>query len=93
MFFISVKFVTSPLAVLTGGLNRNSEGEDLKPGPPAPQASTILSFTTPPVAFGTLYITQSKFQTITRSVYSKFNCITVKYNGTRQSIYIILEVH
>ena len=39
-----------------------------------------------------LILTQSKFQTITRSVHGKFNCINVKYNGTRQSIYI-LEVH
>ena len=27
-------------------------------------------------------LTQSKFSTITRSVHSKLNCITVKYNGT-----------
>ena len=39
------------------------------------------------------FLTQSKFQTITKSVHGKFNCITVKYNGTGQSIYIILEVH
>ena len=38
-------------------------------------------------------VTQSKFQTITISVKGKFNCITVDYNGTRQSIYIILEVY
>ena len=39
-------------------------------------------------------ITQSKSETqIIRSVHSKFNCITVKYNGTWHSIYIILEIH
>ena len=27
-------------------------------------------------------LTQSKFKTITRNVHGKFNCITVKYNGT-----------
>ena len=33
-------------------------------------------------------LTQSKFQTITRSAHGKkFNCITVNYNGTRQSMY------
>ena len=41
-----------------------------------------------------LKVTQSKSKTqITRSVYCKFNCITVKYNGTQHGIYIILEVH
>ena len=34
-------------------------------------------------------LTQSELQTITRSVHSKFNCIAVKYNGTRQSIICI----
>ena len=39
-------------------------------------------------------LTQSKSKTqITRSVHGKFNCITVKYNGTQHGIYIILEVH
>ena len=34
-------------------------------------------------------VTQSKSKTqITRSVHGKFNCITVKYNGTRHSIYV-----
>ena len=33
-------------------------------------------------------LTQSKSKTqITRSVHGKFNCITVKYNGTRHGIY------
>ena len=41
-----------------------------------------------------ILLTQSKSKTtITRSVRGKFNCITVKYNGTRHGIYIILEVH
>ena len=35
-------------------------------------------------------VTQSKSKTqITRSVHGKFNFITVKYNWTRHSIYII----
>ena len=34
-------------------------------------------------------LTQSELLTITRSVHSKFNCIAVKYNGTRQSIICI----
>ena len=39
-------------------------------------------------------LTQSKSKTPkTRSVHSKFNCITVKYNGTQNGIYIILEMH
>ena len=34
-------------------------------------------------------VTQSKSKTtITRSVHCEFNCITVKYNGTRHGIYI-----
>ena len=32
-------------------------------------------------------------QILTRSVHGKFNCITIKYNGTRHSIYIIGELH
>ena len=36
-------------------------------------------------------LTQSKSKTrITRSVHCKFNCITVKYNGTWHGIYIYL---
>ena len=39
-------------------------------------------------------LTQSKSKTTKiRSVHGKFNCINVKYNGTRHGIYIILEVH
>ena len=35
-------------------------------------------------------LTQSKYKTqITRSVHCKFNCITVKYNGTQHGIYIL----
>ena len=38
--------------------------------------------------------TYSKSETtIKRSGHGKFNCITVKYNGTWHGIYIILEVH
>ena len=46
-----------------------------------------------------LQLTQSKSKTtITRSVHGKFNCITVKNNGTQHSIYrnhiyIILALH
>ena len=46
--------------------------------------------------FALLNITQSKSKTqITRSlsVHCKFKCITVKYNGTQDGIYIILEVY
>ena len=39
-------------------------------------------------------VKQSKSKTqLTRSVHCKFNCVTVKYNGTQHGIYIILEVH
>ena len=39
-------------------------------------------------------LTQSKSKTqITRSVHWKFNCISVKYNGTQHIIYVILLVH
>ena len=39
-------------------------------------------------------VTQSKSKTtMKRSMHSKFNCISVKYNGKQHGIYIILEVH
>ena len=38
-------------------------------------------------------VKQSKSKTqITRSVHYKFNCITLKYNGTQHGIYIIYAI-
>ena len=38
-------------------------------------------------------VTQIKFWTKTRSVHGKFNCVTVKFNGTQHGIQIISEIH
>ena len=41
----------------------------------------------------TKQISQSKSKTQITRMHGKFNCITVKYDGTRRGIYIILELH
>ena len=65
-------------------------------GVAVPQAASFIVWKKSEVLPAKIYIVviQSNSTTqITRSVHCKFNCITVKYNGTQHGIYITWEVH